>query len=134
MRILSILIITLVGCGGGEEQIDPVQAKMTKLCERAYSSTLDSLKDLYTQAGKDMPEMPAKDTYAAKCVSLGFSEEQAKCLDPKWSKGDPQGCKETMKPVEKKAIELGKLIKDAMTEGGKDENMGDDGDKKDKGK
>ncbi len=141
MRILTVSIILLAGCGSAEVEMDPAQAKMTKLCERAYSSTMDSLKDLYTQAGKDMPEMPTKDEYSAKCVTLGFTEDQAKCLDPKWSGGDPEGCKETMKPVEKKALELGELFKKAMKGGeepekGKEEGKeeGDGDKKKDKAK
>jgi len=118
MRILITLIITLAGCGSGEPEIDPAVAQMTKLCERAHSSTVDSLKDLYTQAGKDLPELPTKEAYAEKCVSLAFTEEQAKCLDPKWSGGDVEGCKETMKPVEEKVKDLNKLFQDAAAGAG----------------
>ena len=137
MRILILLIITLAGCGASEPDVDPAKAKMGKLCERAYSSTIDSLKDVYTQAGKDMPEMPAKDVYADKCVSLGFTEDQAKCLDPKWSGGDVEGCKTTMTPVKDKAAELSKLLADAMKppkkEAGDDKGKEGDGEGK-KGK
>jgi hypothetical protein len=132
MRIPTVLCAVLMACGG-EPEVDVEKVKMERLCGQTYSSTMDSLKDMYTQAGKTMPEMPTKEAYTEKCVALGFTEEQVKCMDPKRSVADPEGCKETLDAVAEKKKELGDLIAAAL-KGDKEEKSGGDGDKKEKKK
>ena len=109
---LQLLVATLVGCGS--EPVDLSKTPDGRLCQRAYSSTIDDLTDMFNQAGKEIPTWPAKDTYIEKCVAMGFDEPQLKCLDPKWSLGDPEGCKATMEPVQGKAKELTKWLIESL--------------------
>ena len=77
MRIPTVLCAVLVACGG-EPEVDVEKVKMEKLCGQTYSSTVDSLRDMYTQAGKPIPEMPTKEANDEKCVSLEITEDQLK--------------------------------------------------------
>jgi len=138
MRIPTVLCVALFACSG-EPEIDVAKVKMEKLCGQTYSSTVDTLKDVFTQAGKTLPEMPTKEAYTEKCVALGFTEEQVKCMDPKRSVADPEGCKETLSSVADKKKELGDLIGDAIKAGaeaekGKTKGEEDKGDMKKKKK
>jgi hypothetical protein len=111
---LPLVVATLWGCGGGEPA-DLSKTPDGRLCQRAYSSTIDSLTDMFNQGGHKLPETwPSKDTYVEKCVGLGFSEAQLKCLDPKWASSDPEGCKTTMEPVLDKSKELSKWLMDEV--------------------
>lgn len=103
------LILSLFACGSPPP--DPGASPEGKLCGRAYGSTIASLKDMYTQRGADLPEVTAKSEWVAKCVSMGFNEEQLKCLDPKIATGNPS-CDAAMKDVDMKRKELmGSILK-----------------------
>ena len=126
---LPILLASLLACGSSEPE-DLSRTPDGRLCNRAYSSTIDSLTDLFTKSGKPTPEWPAKDAYIEKCVALDLSEDQLKCLDPKISGSDPAGCKETLDPVEGTKKELAKWfsgeLEKAMKTGDKKEGEGEE--------
>jgi len=110
---IPLLVMSLVGCGSGPpEQVNLSRTPDGRLCQRAHSSTVDSLTDIFTSAGKDMPTWVSKDAYVEKCVSMGFDESQLRCLDPKLAGADPAGCKETMAAVKAKSDELTKWFAD----------------------
>lgn len=117
LRRHSTLALTLglAACTGGAPQApDPASTPEGRLCGRAYGSTIDSMDELFTKAGKTMPEMPPKSEYITKCLSLGFTEAQLKCLDPKIAGADPKGCMETLKPVKEKQAELNEVLSAAL--------------------
>ena len=84
---------------------DPGASPEGKLCGRAYGSTIDSLEDMFTQAGKDLPEVLDKKAYVKLCVEMDFTEAQLKCMDPKLAQVDP-GCAETLEGVKDKTSKL----------------------------
>ena len=100
-------LAALVGCGSPPP--DPGASPEGRLCGRAYGSTIDSLEDMYTQAGKDMPEVLPKKDYVKMCVELGFTEAQLKCMDPKLAAGDP-ACKEALEGVKDKTAKLAEAL------------------------
>jgi hypothetical protein len=116
VRISTVLALaTLLGGGcGGSEPADLSKTPEGRLCQRAYGSTVDSLKDVFTQSGQPMPEWPDRTAYIEKCAGLGFNEAQLKCLDPKLAGADPAGCKETLEPVKAKKEELSKWFLDQV--------------------
>ncbi len=118
------LLATLLGCGSPPP--DPGASPEGRLCGRAYGSTIDTLEDMFTQAGKDMPEVMAKKDYVNMCVELGFTEAQLKCMDPKLAKVD-ESCKETLAEVKDKTAKLAKALIPEK-EGAEKEKEGD-GDK-----
>ncbi|MCB9673807.1 MAG: hypothetical protein H6737_01745 [Alphaproteobacteria bacterium] len=112
-------LIALVGCGGGAPP--PSSTPEGKLCGRAYGSTIDSLDELYTKAGKDMPKTVPKEDYVKLCVEMGFTEAQLKCLDPKIESVD-ETCKKTLESVvdKKKKLAQSLLVKDAAPPAGEE--------------
>ena len=116
MRALFTVVFfsLLAACGGREPIPDQATVEATKLCGRAYGSTVDSIQEQFTHAGADMPEMPPKEAYVELCVSQGFTPEQARCLDPKLAVGDPEGCAEALAEVLEQKEALGKLFADAL--------------------
>jgi hypothetical protein len=111
--LVALATLALTACGSSEPA-DPSKTPDGRLCQRAYSSTVDSLTDVFTQAGQDLPEWPDRTAYIEKCIGMGFDEKQLKCLDPKISGADPAGCKETLEPVKKKKEELEKWFLDQV--------------------
>ncbi|MEZ4319258.1 MAG: hypothetical protein R3F61_17225 [Myxococcota bacterium] len=105
--MLITVLLALIGCGGGEPPA--TSTPEGRLCGRAYGSTIDSLDELYTKAGKDMPTPIAKEEYVKMCVSMGFTEAQLKCLDVKIQSVDPT-CKEALEPVMDKSKKLQKSL------------------------
>lgn len=117
--MLISLIISLLGCGSSAPS--PSSTPDGRLCGRAYGSTLDSLDELYTKAGKDRPEAIPKKEYVEACVKMGLSEEQLKCLDPKIASLD-ESCTKALEPVKDKVSTLAKsLLKKAPKEAKKKE-------------
>lgn len=127
---LLALLATLIGCGSPPP--DPGSSPEGRLCGRAYGSTVDSLEDMFTQAGRDMPEVMTKKDYVKMCVDLGFTEAQLKCMDPKLARGD-ESCKETLAAVKDKTGKLATALlpkkdekKDAKEDGAGDEDKKED--------
>lgn len=113
--MLITVLVTLVGCGGSAP--DASSTPEGRLCGRAYGSTIDSLDELYTKAGKDMPTPVEKKKYVEMCVGMGFTEGQLKCLDPKLASLD-ETCAETLKPVEDKKKKLAQSLLPKADKGG----------------
>jgi hypothetical protein len=88
---------------------DPGASPEGRLCGRAYGSTIDSLEDMYTQAGQDLPEVLSKKDYVKMCVEMGFTEAQLKCMDPKLAAGN-DACKEAMESVKDKTAKLAEAL------------------------
>lgn len=101
------IVLALLGCGSAP--VDPASTPAGKLCGRAYSSTIDSLEDVANQRGVDMPEVATKQEYIAKCVELGFTDAQLKCLDPKLATGD-EACAASLKETEEKRGKLNGIL------------------------
>lgn len=114
------ILATLAGCGAAP---DPSSSPEGRLCGRAYGSTIDSLDELYTKAGKDMPTPIAKDKYVEMCVGMGFTEDQLKCMDPKIASVD-ETCPETLKAVEDKKKKLAQSLLPKADKGGDDKKEG----------
>ena len=105
--IISTLMLSLLGCGTAPPP--PSATPEGKLCGRAYSSTIDSLEDMFHKAGKDLPEHLTKKDYIDKCVAMGFTEEQLKCLDPKLAVGNDD-CKTALSTVKDKQKTLNEQL------------------------
>ncbi|MBN2800464.1 MAG: hypothetical protein JXX28_15090 [Deltaproteobacteria bacterium] len=113
---VALVLFGLLAACGGSEPVNPANTPEGRLCGRAYGSTLDSIEDMFKAAGKTMPtNLPAKEDYVKLCVEQGFSEAQAKCLDPKLASLDPEGCTTTLAPVKEKKELLSKLFASAMS-------------------
>ncbi len=134
MRISKLIVLaTLLSAAcGSPEPVDPAKTPDGRLCQRAYSSLVDSYTDVFTQKGVPEPDTwPDKAAYIDKCLAVGFSEPQLKCLDPKISGSDPAGCKETLEPVKSKHEELmkwfsGELEKVLKKEAEKPDDKGEE--------
>ena len=105
--MLITILASLMACGGAEPP--PTSTPEGRLCGRAYGSTIDSLDELYTKAGKDMPTPTPKADYVKLCVEMGFSEEQLKCLDPKIA-GLDESCAKLLEPVKDKTKKLAQSL------------------------
>lgn len=126
MRVLAAALISfaMMGCGGGATAPAPAEdgasaprvpmSPESKLCSRAYSQTVSALSDIVKKAGVDMPSLPDKNAYVAACVDAQFSEEQAKCLDPKWYAVDAESCAEALEPKKAEKDKLDKMFAEAM--------------------
>mgnify|MGYP006979990678 CR=1 FL=1 len=127
---MLITVLSMLGCGSSEPP--PTATPQGRLCGRAYGSTIDSLDELYTKAGKDMPTPIKKDEYVKMCVDMKFTDEQLKCLDPKIAQVD-EACVKTLEPVKEKTSKLAKALipkKEEKKDGEKKEGE----DKKEDGK
>ncbi len=114
--LLPVALLAFVtACGGEPEPVEPSQTAEGRKCSQAHASWLDSLEDEFHKAGLHMPEgMPTKEAYIEKCYQMQFTEEQAKCLDPKRRSLMPEDCKEAIEPVKDKVEELDKLFTNAI--------------------
>lgn len=101
------IVLALLACGSPPP--DPSSTPEGRLCGRAYGSTIDSLEDLYNQQGVDLPSFLSKEEYVAKCVGLGFTEAELKCLDPKIATGNKE-CEVALEKVKDKRAELSKAL------------------------
>lgn len=105
--IISAFVFSLLGCSTPPPP--PSATPEGRLCGRAYSSTIDSLEEMFNKAGKDLPEVLTKKDYVEKCVGMGFSEEQLKCLDPKLANGNKK-CDAALKDVKDKQKKLAEQL------------------------
>lgn len=114
--MLPILLLAFVAaCGGEPPPLEPSQTAEGRKCSQAHASWLDSLEDEFHKAGQNMPEgMPTKEAYIEKCYGMQFTEEQAKCLDPKRRSLMPEDCKASLEPVKDKVEQLDKMFTDAI--------------------
>lgn len=76
----------------------PTPPPAAVLCSRVYGSTVDSLEELHASADGPAPSFVPKSTWLERCVSLGFSDEQLRCADPKMRMADP-ACEAVLDPV-----------------------------------
>lgn len=120
MGPLISLVALLLACGGAPE--DPSKTPAGKTCSKAYGSTVDSVTKLFHEAGQPAPKVwPDKAAYVEKCMAIGLTEGQGKCLDPKIAQSDPEGCKKELEPVKAKVDDLSKWF------GGEIEKLNKDG-------
>ncbi|MBX2803887.1 MAG: hypothetical protein KTR31_39795 [Myxococcales bacterium] len=97
--------------------MDPLDTPAGRLCDQAYASTVKILTEQFARAGTHFPDWPDRRTYVVKCIELELTEEQVRCLDPEWSRGDPQGCSVAMESAKRGADELSKWFTDEVKKG-----------------
>ena len=130
MRVLAaaLILCAMMGCDGatavpsGDGAAEAPRVASTpesKLCGRAYSQTVSALGDIAKKAGVDLPKLPDKNKYIGICVDANFTEDQAKCLDPKWFQVDAEACQAALEPKKADKVKLDKLFADAFKESAK---------------
>lgn len=101
-----VALVALLAACSSPPPPDPATSPTGRLCVRAYSSTVHTLSELTNTANLDLP---SQDDYVAKCLELGFTEDQLRCLDPKLAGAD-DSCAATLEPVAAKQQALDALF------------------------
>lgn len=116
MRIamLSLALLTMA-CGPSAAEVE-AEAKAQKArtdCGRAYSSSEKVTRDYLYKNGVAEVNFVDRQKYIDKCVELGMSKSELKCLDPNIAEGD--ACKGLPEGSAKKVKELGEFMMSPMT-------------------
>lgn len=108
--------LSLTACDPGASSAPPPASATPegKLCTRAYNQTIDMLEDMLKKQGVKMPPPPSKDGYVDACIAAGFSEAQAKCLDPKWSSVNGEECEKELEPKKAEKAKLDGMFAAAL--------------------
>lgn len=95
---LSLITATLTSCATAPPPRSEQELQQQR-CTEAYEATVETLTRGFERAAQPVPPWPSAEAYLQRCLDLGMSARQLRCLSPQGVLADPHGCDEAMAAV-----------------------------------
>ncbi len=112
---LSLITATLTSCATAPPPRSERELQQQR-CTEAYEATVETLTRGFERAARPVPSWPSAEAYLQRCLGLGMSARQLRCLSPQGVLDDPGGCDEAMAAVRVEADTLPRWFMDQLQE------------------